>query len=179
LGCWQRAFCLGPPSSQYFLTASRRSTLTLGSFCSKGAYQNSNLSIPSVSANRKLNDTLCIQSVGFLPLCGIIQCPQLYIFLRLNTEPAILIHPAPDSRYRGCLRISLLTCWLNFSQVGLSLYAITHWVTSTNFIGFLPIPRFRIYLGTRTLTPASIYALKYRPFGVRLHAIVNLISIFC
>ena len=57
-------------------------------------------------------------------------CPQLYlsacghaqagIFLRLNTEPAILIHPAPNSRYRVYLRISLLTCRLGFSQVGLS-----------------------------------------------------------
>jgi len=26
---------------------------------------------------------------------------------------------------------------------------ITHWVTTTYFMGLLPIPRFRIYLGTR------------------------------
>ena len=26
---------------------------------------------------------------------------------------------------------------------------LTHWVTITNFMGFLPIPRSRIYLGTR------------------------------
>ena len=37
----------------------------------------------------------------------------------LNTEPAPLIHPASDSRYRAYPRISLLTCWLSSSQVGL------------------------------------------------------------
>jgi len=31
-------------------------------------------------------------------------------------------------------RTSLLTWWLIFSQVGLSLTVITHWVTITNFI---------------------------------------------
>jgi len=68
----------------------------------------------------------------------------------LNTEPASLLPPASDSRYRFCLRIQLLTCWLNFSQVGLSRtrFRITHWVTITHFMGFLPIPRSRIYLGT-------------------------------
>jgi len=54
----------------------------------------------------------------------------------LNTEPASLLPPASDSRCRVCLRIQLLTCRLNFSQVGLSRYStgITHWVTLTNFI---------------------------------------------
>ena len=37
----------------------------------------------------------------------------------LNTEPAPLIHPASDSRYRAYPRISLLTCWLSSSQVRL------------------------------------------------------------
>jgi len=37
----------------------------------------------------------------------------------LNTEPASLIRPASDSRYRVCPRTSLLACWLDFSQVGL------------------------------------------------------------
>jgi len=53
--------------------------------------------------------------------------------------------------YRACPQVQLLTCWLGFSQVGLSRtrFGITHWVTLTNFMGFLPIPRSRIYLGTR------------------------------
>ena len=38
----------------------------------------------------------------------------------LNTDPAPLIHPAPDSRYRVCLRISLLSCRLSFTQAGLA-----------------------------------------------------------
>ena len=41
-------------------------------------------------------------------------------FSGLNTGPAPLIHPAPDSRYRVCPRISLLSCWLSFTQAGLS-----------------------------------------------------------
>ena len=54
----------------------------------------------------------------------------------LNTEPASLLPPASDSSYEACLRIQLLTCWLSFSQVGLSRtkFGITHWVTLTNFI---------------------------------------------
>ena len=42
-------------------------------------------------------------------------------FSELNTEPASLIHLASDSRCRACPQISLLTCWLGFSQVGLEL----------------------------------------------------------
>ena len=61
-------------------------------------------------------------------------CPQLYIFRGSITRPAFLFRPASDSPHRVCPRTSLLTCWLNFSQVGLSHYAITHWVTSSNFI---------------------------------------------
>jgi len=87
----------------------------------------------------------------------------------LNTEPASLLPPASDSRYRFCLRIQLLTppasqaralragCWLRFSQVGLSRtrFRITHWVTITHFMGFLPIPRSRIYLGTMSVLLAG------------------------
>jgi hypothetical protein len=44
--------------------------------------------------------------------------------------------------------MSLLTCWLGFDQVGLEPFPVrTHWVTTTNFMGLLPIPRFRAYLG--------------------------------
>ena len=41
-------------------------------------------------------------------------------FSELNTEPAPLIHPASDSRYRAYPWTSLLTWWLTLSQVGLS-----------------------------------------------------------
>jgi len=60
------------------------------------------------------------QSVGFFLFSRIITLTTTIHFSGLDTEPAILIHPAPDSRYRAYLRISLLTCWLNFGQVGLS-----------------------------------------------------------
>ena len=56
-------------------------------------------------------------------------------FSGLNTEPVSLIRLASDSRYRAYPQTSLLTCWLNFSQVGLeALRLLTHWVTITNFI---------------------------------------------
>ncbi len=60
--------------------------------------------------------------------------PQLRKFRGSISQPTILIHPASDSRYRAYPRISLLAWWLTFSQVGLSQYAITHWVTLLNFI---------------------------------------------
>jgi hypothetical protein len=43
-------------------------------------------------------------------------------FSGLNTEPAILIRPASDSRYRAYLWTSLLTYRLSFNQVGLSYH---------------------------------------------------------
>ena len=60
----------------------------------------------------------------------------------LNTEPAFLIHLASDSPFGGCPQISLLTCWLSFSQAGLSATPrITHWVTITYFIPYRRIPK--------------------------------------
>jgi hypothetical protein len=43
--------------------------------------------------------------------------------------------------------MSLLTGWLSFGQVGLAPLVRTPWVTTTNFMGFHPIPRSRAYLG--------------------------------
>jgi hypothetical protein len=43
--------------------------------------------------------------------------------------------------------MSHLTCWLSFGQVGLAQLVRTHGVTTTNFMGFHPIPRSRAYLG--------------------------------
>src|SRR5262245_34180363 len=56
---------------------------------------------------------------------------------------------------------SLLPCWLGFRQVGLEPSPVlTHWATTTNFMGLLPLPRFRAYLGATTarfgwVTPTS------------------------
>jgi hypothetical protein len=47
--------------------------------------------------------------------------------------------------------MSLLTCWLSFDQVGLAQLVRTHGVTTTNFMGFHPIPRSRAYLGANML----------------------------
>ena len=43
-----------------------------------------------------------------------------------NTEPALLIHLASDSRYRVYPQTSLLTCRLGFDQVGIVTIAATH-----------------------------------------------------
>ncbi len=61
------------------------------------------------------------QSVGFCPDSRDLSLWTTIIhFSGLNTEPAILLHPAPDFRYRFCLWTSLMSCWLNFAHMGLS-----------------------------------------------------------
>ncbi len=63
-----------------------------------------------------------METVGFLPTSGIIlQTTTLHIS-GLNTGPACLIRPASDSHLWAYPRTSLLTCWLDFSQVGLESY---------------------------------------------------------
>jgi hypothetical protein len=53
------------------------------------------------------------------------------------------IHPLAG-RHAG----SLLPCWLGVDQGGLEpVEARTHWVTTTHFMGWHPIPRFWAYLG--------------------------------
>lgn len=56
-------------------------------------------------------------------------------FSGLNTDPAHLIRPASDLRYRFCPRTSLQSCRLNFTLVGLPRLhcVVTHWVTLSNF----------------------------------------------
>src|SRR5712691_11374822 len=64
------------------------------------------------------------------------------------TRPASLLHPASYAHGWVCTWMGLLTCWLGFDQVGLEPSPVrTHWVTTTNFMSFRPIPRFRASLG--------------------------------
>ncbi len=70
-------------------------------------------------------------------------------FSGLNTEPAPLLHPAPDSRCRVYLWISLLARWLTFRQAGLSFVPITCWVTLSNFTSLWSLPMIRASLGAR------------------------------
>jgi hypothetical protein len=60
---------------------------------------------------------------------------------------------------------SLLTCWLGFRQVGLEPFPVlTHWATTTNFMGLRPIPRFRAYLGaTSAMLGFMVVGLPPRP----------------
>ena len=72
---------------------------------------------------------------AFSHTSGIIPMTTTIHISGLNTQPASLIHPASYSHYWVCTWTSLLTCWLDFCQVGLELQpALTHWVTISNFI---------------------------------------------
>ena len=66
-----------------------------------------------------LSDTL--NRVSFHPaLTELILMTTTIHISGLNTEPASLPPPASDSPCGACPRVQLLTCWLSFSQVGLS-----------------------------------------------------------
>ena len=61
-----------------------------------------------------------MQRVGFCPILPDLSFRTTIIhFSGLNTEPAILLHPASDSRRRGCPWISLMSCRLSFTHMGL------------------------------------------------------------
>jgi hypothetical protein len=76
------------------------------------------------------------------------RCPQRYPFRGSMTRPASSFHPAPYAHGWVCTWMALLPCWRGFDQVGLAPSPVlTHWVTTTNFMGLLPIPRSRAYLG--------------------------------
>ena len=76
--------------------------------------------------------SVTLERVGFPPAVaeGYPYGPQLYIFRKLSTEPAILFHPASD------LRLTVLP--VDFTNELLaklcSCGTYTHWVTLSNFI---------------------------------------------
>ena len=104
---------------------------------------------------RLVTHTLAILRPGLLPSTRL-RASAFFLNLRtypltttihisgLNIPPRrdVLVPSSGTSRYCGasysgypvCTWISLLSWWLTFTQVGLSRYAITHWVTVTNFI---------------------------------------------
>ena len=53
-------------------------------------------------------------------MLAVIHCPRLYKFRGSITRPVFLLPLASDSRYRVYPQGSLLPCWLDFRQVGLS-----------------------------------------------------------
>ena len=69
----------------------------------------------------------------------------------LNDAACLLATPGFIRPIAGRHAGSLLTGWLGIRQVGLGPFPVlTHWVTTTNFLGFHPSPRFRAYLGAST-----------------------------
>ncbi len=71
-----------------------------------------------------------------------------------------MLRPAPDARYRVCLRTSLLSWWLTFAQMGLSHFEITHWVTISYFF-YLSVKSQR--LGLRWAREVRWYDCMSRP----------------
>ena len=91
--------------------------------------------------------------------------PQCARFRGSISQPAVSFHPASDSCYQVCPRTSLLTCWLNFNQVGLFQFSIgsTHWVTISNFMNFVQFRRSRFNLArTDTLPKPKVQATKFQ-----------------
>ena len=81
-----------------------------------------------------------------LPLKDILVSTTLHIS-GLHHAACVLATPGFVRPLTGRHAGSLLTGWLGVSQVGLKPAVLTYWVTTTNFIGFLLLPRFRTYLG--------------------------------
>jgi hypothetical protein len=98
-------------------------------------------------AQTKLLPSVVQTTSAFVRFPELILRPPCARFRGSITQPAALLRPASDSRYRAYPRISLLTGWLSFDQVGFSRYAITHWATSSNFMDSLPLPTIWAYLG--------------------------------
>ncbi len=74
--------------------------------------------LPSVKMRTSAFPALKKTSGGY-PWC-FLTCPRLYKFRGSITRPTSLFPSASDFRYRTYLRGSLLPCWLDFWQVGLS-----------------------------------------------------------
>ena len=111
-----------------------------------------------------VSSRLAIASPGLLPSAPhhVVGFPSYYSLQRLSsrtttTKISGLHHAACVLATSGFVppitethAVSLPTCWLSFGQVRLWLLpALTHWATMTSFMGFLPVPMPRIYLGTR------------------------------
>lgn len=101
-------------------------------------------------------------------------CPEAILmttnidFSELNTEPASSIRPAQDSRYRAGPRTSLLTCRLDFGQVGIEQLRSHPLGNNDQFLSATEIPRSWVSLGARYDEP-SVSFLSGR---LRLPAVI-------
>ena len=69
--------------------------------------------------------------------------------------------PASYAHCWVCTWSALLACWLGFGQVGLEPSVLTHWVTTTNFLGLRLIPRSRAYLGAITTKSGGMWKMLW------------------
>src|SRR5215510_6198857 len=111
-----------------------------------------------------------------LPATGNRRLPTTLPFSGLHHAACLLATPGFVRPLAGRHAGSLLTCGLDFSQVGLKPYLTrTHWETTTHFMGLRPIPRFWAYLGansgwcwhlTRSVRPSARSVLpRCTPWG--------------
>ena len=81
---------------------------------------------------------------------------------RLDILPEGYIYPKEERPVRDLLRRRLFSLDRPFNGRPICFY----WITLTNFMGFLPIPRFRIYLGTSSDLLCVISLLFYLTNGL-------------
>src|SRR5438034_823814 len=101
------------------------------------------------------SSVLCSATTATLPVSGRfapawrdILVSTTILIAGLHHAACILATPGSVQPLAGMHAGSLLTCWRGFRQVGLEPFPVlTHWATTTNFMGLLPFPRFRAYLG--------------------------------
>src|SRR2546426_11672980 len=91
-----------------------------------------------------------LETVGFPldPTWRDILVSTTILIAGLHHAACILATPGSVQPLAGMHAGSLLTCWRGFRQVGREPFPVlTHWATTTNFMGLRPIPRLRAYLG--------------------------------
>ena len=109
-----------------------------------------------------------LETVGFPldPTWRDILVSTTILIAGLHHAACILATPGSVQPLAGMHAGSLLTCWRGFRQVGLEPFPVlTHWATTTNFMGLLPFPRFRAYLGATSAGFGADSASKARQDG--------------
>src|SRR2546425_954385 len=122
-----------------------------------------------------------LETVGFPldPTWRDILVSTTILIAGLHHAACILATPGSVQPLAGMHAGSLLTCWRGFRQVGLEPFPVlTHWATTTNFMGLLPFPRFRAYLGVTFPAPCRAVTVTV-PAGVNFTALLRRFMRIC